>query len=415
MTAPSIETSGRSASLDLPAGSANAGEKPWLTGFLSRIASALRPRANPILRRELRVRMRGRRAFIVLGAYLVLIALVTFAIERILVSESSGNGLQSFQVGQILFAGFATLEMTLITLVTPALTATAISGERERGTFDLLRSTPVRSHTIVWGKLVAALSYAALLIVASVPFASAVFLFGGVAPSDVWIAFALLGLTTLTFGLLGLLCSAVARKAGLASAIAYVISATVLVGSAGSYVFWDAVDGGLVDAQTFDMKGNVIVQADPVPNGGAVVGMAGPGVAGGSDVSDSGGEPPRILLSLNPMMALASLLSGAVDESQSARFSGQSSAMGLINDALDFFRIDDTPDGQIFFDQNGQPVQTQPEKLEPLWHDTLWIYAITSIVLLILTSIFVARLDGRPRRWRLPRWRLRRPRFGSAG
>src|SRR4029453_7613192 len=97
----------------------------------------------------------------------------------------------SFQVGKILFAGSATLEMILITLVTPALTATAISGERERGTFDLLRSTPVRSHTIVWGKLVAALSYAALLIVASVPFASAVFLFGGVAPSDVWVAFAL--------------------------------------------------------------------------------------------------------------------------------------------------------------------------------------------------------------------------------
>lgn len=405
MSAPSLETSGQSAGFDLAGTEDGVVEKQRLAELPTRVLRRLRPRANPILRRELRVRMRGRRAFIVLGAYLVMIALVTFAVERILVSDTTGNDLQSFQVGQILFAGFATLEMILITLVTPALTATAISGERERGTFDLLRSTPVRSHTIVWGKLVAALSYAALLILASVPFASAVFLFGGVAPSDVWSAFALLGLTTLAFGLLGLFCSALVRKAGLASAIAYVISAAVLVGSAGSYIFWDAVDGGLVDSQTFDMKGNVVVQA--APDGGMVVGMTGGGGDPAPAEADPPSEPPRILLSLNPMMAMASLLSGAVDESQSTQFTSQTSAMGLINDALDFFRIDDTPEGQIVFDVNGRPIQTQPEKLEPLWHDTLWIYGVASAVLLALTSLAVARLDGRPRRWRFPALRLR--------
>ncbi len=347
----------------------------------------LRPRANPVLRRELRVRMRGRRAFIVLGAYLLLIGSIVFAIQRVLVMDESGGRLQSFQVGQILFAAFTLVEMSLLALIAPALTATAICGEREHGTFDLLRATPVRAHTIVWGKLLAALSYAALLIVASIPIASAVFLFGGVSPADVWTAFALLAVTTLAFGLLGLCCSALVRKTGLASVLAYVVTVAVIVGSVGTYIFLDALEGGIVDNEVFSEPAVVIAEG-----GGDVVTQA-----QSSEGRDSTDDQARFLLAVNPMMAMASLLAESIDQSPSDPWGGQATSVAVVGDALQFFRVGDAAFSGVQFDMRGRPIPVETVELAPLWHTTLRIYSVASVVLLFLTTFLVSRMDGRSR------------------
>lgn len=394
MSAPTIDPAKQFEQAPGAAAMARDGRSAWVQG--------LRPRANPILRRELRVRMRGRRAFIVLGAFLLLIGAIVFGIQRVLVTDELGGRLQSFQVGQILFATFTLVEMSLLALIAPALTATAICGEREGGTFDLLRATPVRAYTIVWGKLVAALSYAALLIVASIPIASAVFLFGGVSPEDVWTAFLLLGVTTLTFGLLGLCCSALVRKAGLASVLSYVVTVGVIVGSVGTYIFLDAVDGGLIDNQMFTgetvmvnaAEGGVMVSSEDTP---------------ASD--DSSTDQGRFLLSINPMMAMASLLAESVDQSPSDQWSGGSTSATVLGDWLEFFRVGDAAfDGSFRVDQNGRPIPVEPIDQDPLWHTTLRIYGIASLVLIVITTLLVARLEGRPRRRWVPRMRLPLPR-----
>lgn len=362
--------------------------------------SALRLRANPVLRRELRVRMRGRRAFVVLGAYLLLIGAIVFGIHRILITDESGSRLQSFQVGQLLFAAFTLVEMSLLALIAPALTATAISGEREGGTFDLLRATPVRAHTIVWGKLLAALGYAGLLIVASIPIASAVFLFGGVSPEDVWKAFLLLVVTTVTFGLLGLFCSALVRTTGLASVLAYVLTVGIVVGSVGTYIFLDAIDGGLVDNQTFSQQA---VAAD-----GGVQVMAVQG-GGGNSSSPNSDQEIRLLLSINPMMAMASLLADSVDQSPVDPWSGPSRSMTALNDWLEFIRVGDNAFENFAFDMQGRPIPNEPIDADPLWHSTLWIYAAASFVLFVATTVLVARSGGTTRR----SWGLRIPKRGG--
>jgi ABC-type transport system involved in multi-copper enzyme maturation permease subunit len=352
-------------------------------------SKSLRLRANPVLRRELRVRMRGRRAFVVLGTYLLLVGAIVFGIHRILVSDESGGRLQSFQVGQLLFAAFTLVEMSLLALIAPALTATAISGEREGGTFDLLRATPVRAHTIVWGKLLAALGYAALLIVASIPIASAVFLFGGVSPEDVWTAFLLLIVTTVTFGLLGLFCSALVRTTGFASVLSYVLTVAVVVGSVGTYVFLDAIDGGLVDNQSFQQQAVVV-------NGGAQAVAA---EAGGS--GDSSSEPDRelrLLLSVNPIMAMASLLADSIDQSPADPWSGPSRSMTVLDDWLEFVRVGDSAFGDFAFDMQGRPIPVERSDEDPLWHDTLWIYGAASFVLFVGTTALVATSGGSTRR-----------------
>jgi hypothetical protein len=383
-----------------PAPAPGPAARPVTAGRLGRWRRLLRrPRANPILRRELRVRMRGRRAFVVLGVYLLLLGLVTYATQQVLIHADNTYQLQSFQVGQILFAGLALFEITLLIFVAPALTATAISTERERGTFDLLRATPIRAHTIVWGKLVAALGYAALLIVAAIPIASAVFLFGGVAPTDVWATFALLGVTTLAFGMLGLFCSALARRTGLAAVLAYVTAAGLVVGTVGLYVFLDAVDGGLVDSQQFfpgPDGGFVQVEGDVVV---AEVGMA----ASDGVVSAGQDEPPRLLLALNPLLAMANLVGDAVDESPADPWTGRQAGIPVFGDWLEFIRPGNV--NQVIFDGMGRPVVPEPVDEEPLWHLTVAVYGGATVVLFLATVWLVARSTGH--RWRLPRPRLR--------
>jgi len=282
------------------------------------------------------------------------------------------------------------VEMTLLALIAPALTAVAISGEREHGTFDLLRATPVHAHTIVWGKLLAALSYAALLIVASIPIASAVFLFGGVTPEDIWTAFALLGVTTLAFGLLGLCCSALVRRSGLASVLAYVVTVGVIVGSVGAYIFLDALDGGLIDNQAFSE------QAVMVDAAGAASVISSDG---SNSTDDSSDDRTRFLLAVNPMMAMASLLAESVDQSPSDPWGGQATSVAVLGDALQFFRVGDAAfNGGIRFDMQGRPLPVEPLDLAPLWHTTLRIYGVASVVLFLVTTFLVTRLEGRPRR-----------------
>jgi ABC-type transport system involved in multi-copper enzyme maturation permease subunit len=191
---------------------------------------------NPIIIKEMRGHMRGPRAFWILTGYLLGLGLLAFGLYRISVANVSGsfgpgNLPQSAYLGQTLFAGLAFLELIFICLITPALTAGAISGERERRTFDMLLSTPLRPVSILWGKMFASLTYVQLLILAAVPLFSVVFLFGGVALRDVVQAIGLMALTAITYGTLGLFFSALTRRTGRATVLSYLIVFALIFGS----------------------------------------------------------------------------------------------------------------------------------------------------------------------------------------
>ncbi len=187
---------------------------------------------NPIIVKELRSRMRGGRMYLILTGYLLGLSLVCFGILRVFEAQAQ-NGMQiiSAHVGQGLFAALALAETLLIVFLTPALTAGAISSEREQLTYDLLIATPLRPGRILSGKLIAALWYVLLLIFAAVPLGSVVLLFGGVAPRDLLKALLLLLLTALATGMLGLLCSTVAKRTLRATIMTYLIIIGIVVGA----------------------------------------------------------------------------------------------------------------------------------------------------------------------------------------
>jgi len=201
----------------------------------------LRPFWNPIVEKELRSRMRTGRASLLISLYLLTLAAVgwfTYVVVRRQATAGVTGGQLGVHAGTTIFRALTVWELVLVLFVAPALTAAAIAGERERQTLDLLLCTRVRPSTIVIGKLVASLLFAVLLLLASVPVFSTVFLFGGVELSQVVGVAAILAITAVVIGALGLLCSAGLRRPTGATVFAYIVAFLYLVVPLGTSVIF---------------------------------------------------------------------------------------------------------------------------------------------------------------------------------
>ncbi|HEX5689722.1 MAG TPA: ABC transporter permease, partial [Roseiflexaceae bacterium] len=166
---------------------------------------------NPVLVKELRSRMRGPRAFILLTVYLSILSIAALLLYAAF-GASAGSDLNAGRrVGKALFLLIASVALIEVCIITPALTSGGIAGEKERETYDLLVASLLSPWQIVWGKLGSALAFALLLILAVVPVMSLAFLFGGVTPTEVLIALAGLITTAVAYATIGLFWSALMR------------------------------------------------------------------------------------------------------------------------------------------------------------------------------------------------------------
>ena len=188
-------------------------------------------RPNPIIIKELRSRMRGARAFVILTGVLLLLGGVGYAIYRIMMATSRySNSPLSPQIGQALFSALAVLELMMICFITPAVTAGVISGEREKQTYEMLLATPLPPSSILWGKLVSSLSYVFLLIFAAVPMFSLVFIFGGVALGDMLKTLLVLVAVAVTLGVIGVFMSVWLGRTARATVLSYLVVLALLIG-----------------------------------------------------------------------------------------------------------------------------------------------------------------------------------------
>jgi ABC-type transport system involved in multi-copper enzyme maturation permease subunit len=198
--------------------------------------------------KELRGRMRGRRAFVALTFYLAILAGFAWMLEALQASAFQNNGFgganyQSAQIGTGIFAGLLVLQTLLILVLAPAFTTGAISQEREKQTLDLLVTTPVSSLSIVLGKLFSALAWAFLLVIASIPLTAMVFVFGGVAPEDLVRGYIVLLVEVFGLGCLGLFFSALLKRTLAATIATYAVVLAMTVGASFVYVFLSATGG----------------------------------------------------------------------------------------------------------------------------------------------------------------------------
>lgn len=177
---------------------------------------------NPIVAKEYRTRMRTWRSPFAITLYIVLLGGIGWAIFTAMsVTATSQFGGSPTNYGEELFTFLILFQVALLAFITPALTAGAISGERERQTIDLLFVTPIRPFSIIWGKLLASMSFVVLLLVISVPIFSLVFLFGGIELDQMIYSFAVTAMTALTLGFIGVAFSTLFRRTLVATVAAY--------------------------------------------------------------------------------------------------------------------------------------------------------------------------------------------------
>jgi ABC-type transport system involved in multi-copper enzyme maturation permease subunit len=186
--------------------------------------------ANPLAGKELLARMRGPRTFVVVTLLLLPLAAVAGGLYAMIASSSASDTPTSTPVGKLFFAAVTAVELGLICLLAPALTADLISGERERRTLDLLLVTPLSRRQIVIGKLVAALGSLLLLIILALPIQALAVLIGGIGLEELLVGLLLLGLTATTYGCVGLFWSARLRTTRGAMLFSYI---TTLLGVGG--------------------------------------------------------------------------------------------------------------------------------------------------------------------------------------
>lgn len=179
---------------------------------------------NPVLTKELRTRMRGARAYWILFVYLLVLSLLLFFTYLAWWNQQQrgwADNDASFAVGRTFYLVLFCTQAVLVGLITPALTAGAITMEREQRTYELLSASLLPRRAIVLGKLLAAVGFIGLLLTASLPLISICFLLGGVSPGEVLAAFGLLLLTALLYGAVGIACSTVSRNTSTATAATY--------------------------------------------------------------------------------------------------------------------------------------------------------------------------------------------------
>lgn len=199
---------------------------------------------NPILDRELKARMRTWKTPIMLMVYLLFIGLFV-TLFFILNEESNryGYGGGSFNPNTAIsiFNLILIGQFVILMIVLPIFTATAISGERERQTLDLLLCTDISPWKIIFGKIMSALSFVFLLIIAAMPFMGIVFLFGGITVLDIVKVVLFYMITAILVSTIGLYCSTRFKRVVTSIIVTYFIMALLFVGTLIAYGVFMAI------------------------------------------------------------------------------------------------------------------------------------------------------------------------------
>jgi len=226
--------------------------------------------------------MRNPRApFLISGALLILGGIAYLMYEQQLRMLGQGaSGFLTPQVGRTIFSTLIFTELALVIFMAPALTAGAVSGERERQTLDLLLCTPVSATSIILGKLASSLMFILLILFVSIPLFSVVFLFGGVAPGLVVSVFVILVVTAIVIGAIGLFASTIIKRSTGATVLAFALTFAYMVAPVAAGVFIPAVFGHPPEAQS------LYLQAEPVY--ALIVALNGP--VGGPPVLDNASQ-----------------------------------------------------------------------------------------------------------------------------
>ena len=159
--------------------------------------------ANPILRRVVESAGKRKRDVLIRCGYLGLLVLL---VCLSLLSASNGIGsLESLaKASRDIFKSLSVLQLGLVALLAPVLTAGAITQEKDSQTYDILLATPLTNAQIVVGTLASRLFFIIALLVSGIPVFAVTQIFGGVAIDSIVRSFGIAAATAIVTGALAM-------------------------------------------------------------------------------------------------------------------------------------------------------------------------------------------------------------------
>jgi len=177
-----------------------------------------------VARLELLQRRRTSRWPIVLGAWFLVIALVTFASWRA-VREAS------FAPGPSLYDVTTFFVLMLGMLVVPSLTATTVNGDREQGVLATMQTTLVTSWELVLGKLLASWIVSVCFLATALPFLGWAWAAGGLGIGRILLSLLVLVLVMAVVAAVGLMFSTLTARPVASAVLTYLSLATLVFGT----------------------------------------------------------------------------------------------------------------------------------------------------------------------------------------
>ena len=170
-------------------------------------------RLNPIVKKDFHVTVRSLRMSWGLFAYEA--ALTVAFLLALLIIQGRGGYVSSSNVYSslvYLFPVVAVVQTCVVALYVPIITASSISGEKERQTFDIMLTTCMSPFSIVFGKVISAVLRILFYVAASLPIMALSFVVGGLSWSNLFYYLLALILFSVFAGSVGILASSFCRK-----------------------------------------------------------------------------------------------------------------------------------------------------------------------------------------------------------
>lgn len=185
---------------------------------------------NPVLNKEIKLRLRSLKSFLGILFYLIALGIVAIGFIYITMMNSQAGYIRP-EESRMMFMVLSMVQLGLIVFMTPGLTAGVISGERERQTLNMLLTTEQSSTSIILSKLISSVAFLFLMISASLPLYSIVFLYGGVSPGVLLGTFGIYVITIITIGSIGILFSTLLKKTIVAMIATYGVALFLTAGT----------------------------------------------------------------------------------------------------------------------------------------------------------------------------------------
>lgn len=187
------------------------------------------PGVRTVAQLELRQRIRSSRWKASLVVWMLVIGGLS-ALIRLTLSSDLGYGEGNNQAGSTMFGVIVFLVLSLGMLVSPALSATSVNGDRAAGILATMQSTLLSPAEIAVGKLLAAWTSALALLAAASPFVLWAYLEGGTPIGRLLVTLLLLALTLLVVCAVGLGYSALTARTSSSAVLTYLTVAFLGLG-----------------------------------------------------------------------------------------------------------------------------------------------------------------------------------------